>query len=90
MIDFRATNDQNGTIHFRNSYNQTLKTYAFTDLEQYVLLYGLNEDVLGVKTELQTYIDLEWFEVTEKFYHYKNPSQFKSRNTVQKTKAEIS
>lgn len=83
MIDFRATYDKDGYIHFCNSYNDTIKTYPTSELKNYVQFNDLNKDILGEFEPVNQYIDREWFEVTEKFYIHENPSEFKSNNTPQ-------
>lgn len=89
MIDFRATYDKDGLIHFCNSHNESLKTYPMSELKYYVDFNELNKDILGEFEHATTYIDREWFEVCEKFYMDQNPIEYQSANRIQETRKAL-
>jgi len=90
MIDFKATYDKDGLVHFCNSYNEPVKTYQMTELKYYVEFNELNKDILGFFEPVTTFIDREWFEVCEKFYNSLNPSEYQANGTPQKTLKQLS
>ena len=47
------------------------------------------EEEVEVERDVKDYIDLHWEEVTEKFYLWKNPVEFKSANTPQITRKTV-
>lgn len=97
IIDFKSTHDKQGVIHFCNEYGETIKTYDLSFLEAFVMLNSLNvikvpkggtgmvsdpnTDFVEQESDVNEYIDDNWFEVTEMFYAEMNPNEFQSNNT---------
>ena len=97
MIDFNATHDLAGYIHFCNSDGDSLKQYKMSDLEKYIIDNRLNIKKVSangcissdpniieeeIETPLADYVDLKWFDVTKDFYMDMNKEEFKSGNSI--------
>jgi hypothetical protein len=96
MIDFNYTWEHKGIIGYVNERGETVARYPLSELEQYVvntfanLTYewvNHNGEPLEVEVyePVSEYIDNNFEEITEKFYNFKNPTNYKANHTPSQT-----
>jgi len=95
MIDFKGTQQdgKTGPVEYVNEDSQIIKVYTFEEFEKWVNKTYLEFDPVHLtnaqQSEISDLIDTKWYELTEEFFNFKNPSEYKSNNSYNRTKKEV-
>lgn len=100
-IDFTSTAQNNqAEIEYYNVRGQIVKTYNLSDLENFVMVHGMNFTSYStngclssdpniieeeIELDLDAFIDNNWVLLTTKFYNFRNNEDFSSNNKPQQT-----